>query len=490
MKFDILKDFRDDENGGILAFSLIMFLTMVVGGGMAIDFINHEMRREAVQDAMDRGVLAAAASAKAAGAKTDAEIAAAEAAAISRVRSYITISGFDPDDMGVVVTPDITADHQRIDVAANFSVDTYFLRLSGINTLDGQAVSGAEVKKSNIEMSLVFDVSGSMASKLIVNREIVTRMSLLKAAAKEFASIMLNGDSSEYTSISVVPFSGQVAIPQVMANQYTNFGRRDPWHTYSNCVAFGWRDYNTTRIRRNQMLTQYQHFNSFGSPWCPGHESEVLPLANNLTKINAMLDGMSPQGNTNTWTGIKWGAALLDPYTRPIVRRLANICSHGECVVDREFRNRPANYSDEDTLKFIIVMTDGQNTPEMVIPTDDYNFDGSDEVYTQSNANHWDAVDAVDVLYPYDGNWNPAPGAIRATGKQGDRRMQRICNAAKRRDIVIFTIGVDIDAGGTAYRQMRDCASTPGHFYSVGSANMADAFEGIANTILKLRLVN
>jgi hypothetical protein len=506
MKFNLLSDFREDESGGILAFTLVMFLTMVVGGGMAIDFINHEMRREAVQDALDRGVLAATASAKAAGAVTPAEIAAAEIAARDKVLSYVTVSGFDPVALGVVVQPNFTINSQRIDVAANFNVDTYFLRLSGIQTLTGQAAAAASVQQSNIEMSLVFDVSGSMdfdvydANGNFLGR----RIDLLQAAAKDFAAIMLSGDSPNYTTISVVPFSGQVALSPTLASEYPSFGGFDPvtgtigpWHNYSNCMIFNAADYTRTDFGPLESRQQYEHFKLFGGrggnrppeliSWCPDSTAQIMPLSNSLTDINAMLDGLTPQGATNTWTGIKWGTALLDPSTQPIINNLTQNCPSGFCAVNPAFSSRPAAYSDPDTLKFLVVMTDGQNTSELAIPANTYNAYQSNMTYTQQNADYWDQYNAGGVLFNRNGL---LPGVELTTGSEGDVRMQNICSAAKSAGIVIFTIGVDITVGSNEYDQMRNCASNTGNFYSVGSANMADAFTGISNTIQKLRLVN
>jgi len=512
MKYNLFSDFRNDESGGILAFTLVMFLTMVVGGGMAIDFINHEMRREAVQDALDRGVLAATASAKAAGAITPAQIAAAKTAAISKVLSYVTVSGFDPVALGVVVKPQITANSQRIDVSANFSVDTYFLRLSGIKTLKGQAVAAASVKQSNIEMSLVFDVSGSMDFDVYDSKGnyLGRRIDLLQNAAKDFTDIMLSGDAPTYTSISVVPFSGQVALSPSLASEYSNFGSVDlntggfgPWHDYSNCMMFNPDDYKTTAFGPLESRQQYEHFKLFGgrggnrSPelvtWCPDSSAQIMPLSNNASDIKAMLDGLTPQGATNTWTGIKWGTALLDPSTQPIINDLTSKCSTGVCEVDPAFRNRPSAFADPETLKFLVVMTDGQNTSELTIPGQTYNAYKTNMAYTQQNANYWNKYNAGGVLY--DSNGVALPSVERTTGSEGDSRMQDICTAAKNQGIVIFTIGVDIAKNSNAYDQMRNCASNTGNFYggnfySVSSANMADAFAGISNTIQKLRLIN
>ncbi len=490
MKLQFLTEFRKDEQGGILAFYLIMFMMMMVGGGMSIDFIRQESKRESLQDALDRGVLAAAGNANATNPTTEAELAAAELAAIATVRSYIQLAGFDPDADGVSITPDFTIASQRIEAYSNFSVDTYFLRLSGIKVLNSAARSAAKVSASNIEMSLVLDVSGSMDFD-VYNDEgayLGRRIDLLQTAAKQFAATLLSGNRPSYTSISVVPFSGQVAISDSLADEYVNFGRWNPWQDYSNCMKFNGSDYRTTAFDRLQGRYQYEHFKIWGGrggdrdaeivPWCPQSNVQVMPLANDLATINDMLDDMSPQGATNTWTGIKWGAALLDPSTRQIVSNLTKKCPSGICEVDPLFEDRPAQFSDKTTLKFLIVMADGRNTPERDMAYDDYNYNETASAYTQDNADYWNGRTAWSDL------------RIRTGSSTGDTRMQNICTAAKDNGITIFTIGTDISPDSNAHDQMLACASTPGHYYSVGAEDLAAAFNGISNTIQKLRLVN
>ena len=66
-------------------------------------------------------------------------------------------------------------------------------------------------------------------------------------------------------------------------------------------------------------------------------------------------------------------------------------------------------------------------------------------------------------------------------------------SAADDAGIVVFTIGYDISVStdpNSPYVQMRDCASTPGHFYRVGVDDLDAAFASIAQTIQKLKLTN
>jgi hypothetical protein len=61
-------------------------------------------------------------------------------------------------------------------------------------------------------------------------------------------------------------------------------------------------------------------------------------------------------GATSIDLGMKWGTFLLDPSSRSINAELA-----GSRLIPAYFGNRPADYNDDETLKVIVLMTDGEN---------------------------------------------------------------------------------------------------------------------------------
>ncbi len=461
MKIKLLNDFRKDESGGILAFTLTMFMVMVVGGGMAVDFVNQETRREGVQDALDRGVLAAAAFEQTLDPK-------------DIVFAYMRSSGYDPVELNVQVVPTIYLNSRRIDASADFSVDTFFLRLAGIEVLGGAAAAGAMIARNEIEISLVVDISGSMRGTKIQN---------LRDAASEFVSLVLTEDTVETTTVSLIPFSGQVAANRNLMDQF-NLTR---WQNFSSCVNFTAIDYNTTSLSTTAPLAQAQHWApqwifDRDSEWCPRDDIDIVAFSNDTVELNAAIDNLRATGMTAANIGMKWGTALLDPAAQPVVAELINL---GD--VDPIFAGRPAAYSAEDALKFIVLMTDGENTTNYQMREDAYGEIEFDEngvpvpELSQANAEYW--------------NENRTPWAwshmeVRVTAEQEDTRLQNICDAAKDAGIVVFTIGYDVGAESNAATQMRDCASSLAHFYNVETADLTTAFQSIAQTIQKLKLVN
>ena len=71
-------------------------------------------------------------------------------------------------------------------------------------------------------------------------------------------------------------------------------------------------------------------------------------------------------------------------------------------------------------------------------------------------------------------------------GSEADRRTRALCGEARDNGIVIFAIGFEAPTGGQ--NLMRDCASTPSHYFDVDGVEISEAFSAIARTINQLRL--
>ena len=65
-------------------------------------------------------------------------------------------------------------------------------------------------------------------------------------------------------------------------------------------------------------------------------------------------------------------------------------------------------------------------------------------------------------------------------------RLDNICDVAKVNEIIVFTVGYEVTSATSTI--LRDCASTPGHYYDADGLNLAEVFESIASAINQLRL--
>ena len=467
MSISRLVRFLNNEDGAITPFVVVMFLTMVVGGGMGVDFMRHEAERAALQDALDRGVLAAASYDVAdyeAFANVEVDL---EQRVISYVDSSEILRGRNPN---LVVTSNISELSRQVTADGNYDINTFFLELIGITTLPVVAHSTAISSINEVEISLILDNSGSMAGDKIQN---------LRNAANTFVDLVLNENTVSHTTVSLVPFTAQVNAGSLLAGQF-NLAE---WHNYSWCFEFDYDDYRTTALSQATRFQQEQHYyrGQGGTHECP--PSTVIPFSNNPAALHTAINSMNAGGYTATYAGMKWGAALLDPAAQPIVN---SFIAAG--VVDPIFAGRPLDWDDEG-LKFIILMTDGANTQHKRIRPTTYNHEGESSWRNQSNADYWNGRNC--------GYGCSTQTVTNATA--GDNRLDAICASAKapvsaesplKQRIIVYTIGFDVSTGSNPYVKMRDCASSASRFYHVEDADLTTAFVQIAKSINKLKLSN
>lgn len=79
-------------------------------------------------------------------------------------------------------------------------------------------------------------------------------------------------------------------------------------------------------------------------------------------------------------------------------------------------------------------------------------------------------------------------GTGRVSGGNKDTLMGDICTATKAHGVMVYTIGFEISKGGTAETELRDCATTPAHYYRADGIDITDAFSSIASNVVHLRL--
>ncbi|MBL4806240.1 MAG: hypothetical protein JKY31_03015 [Rhodobacteraceae bacterium] len=456
MTTKIFRKFISDQSGAAMAFILIMFLLLVVGGGMAVDFMRHEGERAKLQDAIDRGVLAATAFTQ----TSDVTL------VVESFLNYRELNALEDGALTITVVPDIALNSRRVSATASYEIDTFFLKIIGIPTLPVAARGAAEIARNEIELSLVLDISYSMNGAKIAS---------LISASNTFVDLMLTADSIPHTTVSIVPFSPNVNVGAQLASYY-NF---NAWHNYSYCAEFSDASFNTTAISTTAPLIQGQHWRlGTNRYWCPRAANDITPLSNDPLVLHAAINSLVVERYTSAWAGLKWGAALLDPSAQPAV---IDLIADGS--VDPIFSGRPAAFDDEDALKFMILMSDGDNTWHRVMKDSDYAHYSHTETYSQRNADYWD-----DHNMP---NWNSGShnnSAMTINSNEGDARMRDICTASKAQGIILFTIAFQVSAGSRAYRELSSCATSPSHFFHVEGLSLDETFETIAATIQRLKL--
>ena len=448
--------FGKEEDGTITIFACFMVLIMVMIGGMGVDMMRHEMERTRLQAVSDRAVLAAA--------DLDQTL---DPEAV--VRDYFAKSGMA--DYVSAVTVDDGLNYRTVTVDATNTIQTQFMDALGVDTLNVPALAKAEERVAKVEISMVLDISGSMGSN--------NKMQNLRNAASVFVDTVVRDETENLISVNIVPYSAHVnAGPEIFERMQVN-----PLHNFSHCVEFPDADFNSTTLNSDGAhFTHMQHFQNHDPGWnqleetvCPRYDFErITAFSQDTVALKDQISQLRPRANTSIFLGMKWGTALLDPSFRSINQSMA---SAG--LTDAHFASRPAAYNDPETLKTVILMTDGQNVGTSRIPS--WYYDSDSEIVHWSNYNLGWYVNRY-VNSRYRSNFR----TTKYTASKGDMLLGNICDAAKEARIVVWSIGFEVNDHGA--NVMRDCASSPSHFFRVEGVEIEDAFEAIARQINQLRL--
>lgn len=450
--------FKREEDGSMTLLALFIIMMIVLVGGIGVDLMHTEMERTKLQNTLDRAVLAAAHINQ----ELDPE---------SVVRDYFEKSDQTQYLRSVEVLEDATL--RRVTATAHKDVPTQFMRLMGVDTLVAPSRAQAEERFPAVEISLVMDISRTM--------EMGDKMSNMRTAGNAFTQAVLRDDTADRVSLTVVPFSEHVALSEGMYDALDVNER----HDFSYCVELDRSKYNTTAMDISRQFEQTPHFqwldshrnNINSNPNCPNkNHQHIRPLQQNMGELIRGFNGVSGLGSRSVYRGMKWGVALLDPSTRPLVESLVDA---GE--VDEAFRGRPAAFANDETLKTVVLMSSGENLPSIRIKADKYD--------TPSELVHWSRNN---LFYYLDKHVDPSEHhewyEQEEDRTSGEALLTQICTAAKNKGIVIFTVAFDSD--DPFAHVLESCASSPSHFYRVYGDELVDALFQIGSQVTRLRLTN
>jgi Flp pilus assembly protein TadG len=181
-----------------------------------------------------------------------------------------------------------------------------------------------------------------------------------------------------------------------------------------------------------------------GNP-CPA--ATILPLNSNKSTLKSLINGLSVTGSTAGHIGMAWGWYAVSPKFNSL------------------WSSSPAGaYAPEDTLKAVIIMTDGEfNTP--------YN---TGVIARNAGSGSGGTSDKI--------NQNSTNGDPFAQG-------EAMCDAMKAAGVIVYTVGFQFSSGGQAAALLADCASSPQHAHLPSSgSDLSEAFAAIGRDITRLRI--
>lgn len=531
-----LRNFRSDEAGGLTILVLIVLIAIIAFCGVGVDLMRNEMKRAQLQSTLDRAILAAA----------DLE---QELDPESVVQDY-----FDKSGVGQMLSSTSVNEglgYRIVSATAEETSDTLFLGLVGVDEITAPAYGEAAERMANVEISLILDRSGSMSESSASG--LPTKIENLQVAARDFVDTVIQPSGSpSLTTVSLVSYNATVSLGPVVSQYFTLSAE----HNHSSCAVFPDSAFNTLGISRTDTLDRLSHFDLWStsessveipSPWCPDDDyGAMLVHSNDATELKDAIDALGAEGNTAIDLGMKWGTALLDPSARDLVD---DMITDGH--IDAAASGRPVDFSNAETLKIIVLMTDGANTTEYDLKSsrrsgmseiwiddrgdsdpsndrfsaliDDNSGTSDDEYYWPryessyssykyrnypdggSNARRMSNAEVFarwgtrafaykfyqtpynDGRVPYSDYSNAYYSYTSIVGPDhADDRLSTICDGAKGAGVVVFTIGFEAPQRGLD--AMRDCASSPAHYFDVEGIEISEAFASIARTITQLRL--
>lgn len=521
------KAFAQREDGTLMVFALMLFVLMAMMGGVAIDIMKYETTRTELTQTLDRCTLMAASMEQ----RLDPQ---------SVVEDCVAKAGLADQLQNVTVTE--TLNSRDVKTFAVADTKPFFLHMIGIDKFDAKAGSRAVQTITNVEIMLVLDVSGSMSGAKIAN---------LRTAASNFVATMLDGDPNNRVSISVVPYNAQVNLGPTLR------GKFNATHVHNvanvNCLELPPSVFDQPAIPRATalpMMAWSDHYygtntsGGFISPtdaalarpnqannFCRQTPANVVRMpSQNKAQLQAQINGLQAGGNTSIVLGMKWGLALLDPAARSIYDEYI-----GAGQMPATLAGRPFDYEDGQSMKVIVLMTDGEHVAHNRIAdayksgpspiwrsTGDGNYSvfhptraGTNKFYVPHlntwQASAWTSNAAAPVQQDWREIWSslklsyvawqfygrPLGNAAYTTAMNSmrttyasvdsmDTTLQATCNQAKDNGVIVY--GIAFEAPTNGQTQISRCATSDKHYFEADGAEIGTAFSTIASNLSMLKL--
>ena len=408
------ENFRANREGNVALMFGLAIVPIMLFAGAAIDLSRLTTERTRLQAALDAAALSV----------TNADKGTPTSELQKRAEAFFAAS-YGTGAFGSKPKILVTKKNSIITVQGSSDVDMSIMQLAGYNKLTVSASTGVTAERKKLELALVLDNTGSMGQ--------AGKMPALKAAVNELIDALkqkvVNPDD---VKMSIVPFNTEVRIDTgyfnaswlrwdvVLENTALSLTQRQPPDptTWTGCLADRDTPYDASSEPAGVFSSRYVAAQCHASSL-----AQTEPLTTDLELIRLRAQSMTPNGYTNVTIGLTTGLATLRK--------------------DSPFGSASSNESNIE--KFMIVLTDGDNT-----------------------RNRWDA----------------SSGPI-------DDRLKAACQKAKNdpvdKNVKIFTIRV-IDGNANLLKQ---CASDPSMYYDVKNASeLQPVFRKILDAIQGVRITS
>ncbi|HAK63614.1 MAG TPA: pilus assembly protein TadG [Alphaproteobacteria bacterium] len=500
-----------DRRGNVAIIFALSLLPILAGVGAAVDVTRALQVKARLASALDAAGLAA-------GKRIDAsdEVIAETAEAFFK-------ANYPEDALGVPGSLSVVITGTKVTLDASASVDTTIMNLFGFDEIDVAAHTEISRRVTGLEIALALDNTGSMSG---------TKLEDLKSASHTLINILFGEETTpEYLKMSIVPFAAGVKVKpwdgvSGFSNDWLDMTGASSIHTgpggdfdfapgqsiwtlYNNITNRSWlgclmeRPINgLTHLDEEDIPPTSSNPDTLFVPWFAPDEpngsspsypntylsdgvsgsaavkqrstvkypasgvaisssvsssrgpdyncktiQSIQPLTNNRGILEAKIDSMTANYLTHIPVGLVWGWRTLSPEA-PYTEGLP--------------------YTDEDNIKALVLMTDGENT-----------FSG--------NSTH---NKSTFTAYGFLAKQRLGSGIDTASEGESelDAKTLRVCDKIKAKGVIVYTIAFQVSST-TTQNMLKNCATTPDNFFpsSDGDA-LNDAFRVIASELSSLRI--
>jgi Flp pilus assembly protein TadG len=387
---------------------------------------------------------------------------------------------------------------RQVRVSVNARVPTVFMRLFGQDSLTVGVENVARRAELGMELSLVLDITGSMAGSKIAS---------LRDAATELVTILYGSrETVNNLWVAVVPYvasvnlgsqhTGWLVAGSLNPNAYLN-------RTWSGCVearhanGHDRTDATPSEVPFRPYLwvsTRNKYSVKGDNDWTASTITEqnqaslpdntavgpnlgcgtpVLPLTAAKSTVLSRIAALQAtfRGGTMANLGLQAGWFTLSPRWRGL---------WGDASL-------PNVYDHELIRKVVVMMTDGENQW--------YDWPGGapgsgPSGWTDDNDADYTAYGRIKEnrlgLTGAQSSWR---GATGRAATEINARMSQLCTAMKAQNIMIYTVVFNVASNSPAQALYQGCATTPQHYFnSPTQADLRAAFRAIGEQLANLRL--
>lgn len=426
------------EQGAVLPIVGLLFLTVVMVAGVAVDYGRAQLVRSKLHSALDAAGLSAASVAKSRDIKTEV----LKFVEANFPQKYMdAAAGNNAAYPGSFVTSITVTNAQdgsvTLALTGRAEVNTLFMQVFGYDTIPVEVETVvSQMRMRGMELVLVLDNSGSMG--YVSHGQ--TRLAALKQAANEMIR-QLYGDRNSYDNlfVGISPFNHRVRVGAAKTAG-SEWLRKDDSSAESIAGGIGCTDdraeirhpqYSTSNFPPVENAVPIALFNAEALAKLEAdeacHNASMTPLRQNKQEIINAVNAMTSNGYTRIDLGTLWGWRMLSPSWK-------GLWSHAQSSL-------PLPYKTPNMDKVVIILTDGKN----------------------------EAKDAAVVT-------------------AANKNLTTICNRMKAEGIIIYTVVAHLQ---DAYTQnlMRACATTEKHYFFVPpNGSITSVFQQITDSLMNLRI--